>query len=72
MADPQLALVPVVILANKQDIPNVEALEAILALFRANVDKFGDRDCRIQPLCALSGYLLSCFFSFLIVGLLVS
>ena len=55
LADAQLETVPTVILANKQDLPGAMPIDQILTMFRPYSSQLGDRDCRIQPVVALTG-----------------
>ncbi|XP_016403245.1 ADP-ribosylation factor-related protein 1-like, partial [Sinocyclocheilus rhinocerous] len=49
--------VPLLVLANKQDVENCLSVSDIKTAFSDCAPKIGKRDCLVQPCCALSGYV---------------
>jgi len=52
----ELQNVPILLLANKQDISGCEPITALLEKLKPLEVDLGDRVCRVQPLSALEGY----------------
>lgn len=55
----QVEGVPVLMLANKQDIPGALRVEEIKEVFNKIAAKLGARDSRVLPVSALEGLVLS-------------
>lgn len=49
--------VPLLILANKQDLPDVMGVREIKPVFQQAGHHIGRRDCLIIPISALNGYI---------------
>ncbi|CAG0890133.1 unnamed protein product [Cyprideis torosa] len=47
--------VPLLILANKQDIPECMGVREVKPVFMDAVEHIGARDCMVMPVCALNG-----------------
>ncbi|CAG0899065.1 unnamed protein product [Darwinula stevensoni] len=47
--------VPLLILANKQDIPDCMGVREVKPVFADSGDLIGRRDCLVMPICALNG-----------------
>ncbi len=50
--------VPVLMLANKQDMPQALKLESIKEIFNKIAERLGARDSRVLPISALEGYVI--------------
>jgi len=61
--------VPVLIVANKQDLNDVAHIDDLLEQMKPLVMDFGERDCRLQPLSALQGFLSHLTYLFIICEL---
>lgn len=48
--------IPVLMLANKQDVPTALKLESIKEIFNKIAERLGARDSRVLPISALEGY----------------
>lgn len=57
ISSPSVRTVPILVLANKQDSEQAMGVERILEKFIIDTGGLEDRDCRVQPLIALKGYL---------------
>ncbi|ROK31089.1 Stathmin-3 [Anabarilius grahami] len=55
--------VPLLVLANKQDVENCLSVPDIKTAFSDCAPKIGKRDCLVQPCCALSGYVSIIYYS---------
>lgn len=53
-----LAGIPLLILANKQDIPDCMGVREVKPIFNQNAHLIGRRDFMVMPISALTGYLL--------------
>lgn len=52
-----LAGIPLLILANKQDIPDCMGVREVKPIFNQNAHLIGRRDFMVMPISALTGYL---------------
>lgn len=59
-----LDTVPLLILANKQDVSDCATVLDIKKVFHDSSTSIGSRDCMIRPVTALTGY--GCFLSVVI------
>ena len=50
-----LESVPVLLLANKQDLDDAMSVESIKGVFNASASSVGVRDCKVQPVSAVVG-----------------
>jgi signal recognition particle receptor subunit beta len=48
--------VPLLVLANKQDMPDVMGVREVKPIFNQNAHLIGRRDCMVMPVSALTGY----------------
>lgn len=53
-----LAGIPLLILANKQDIPDCMGVRDVKPIFNQNAHLIGRRDFMVMPISALNGYYL--------------
>lgn len=51
--------VPLLVLANKQDIPECMGVREVKPIFNQSADLIGRRDCMVMPVSALTGYVES-------------
>lgn len=49
--------IPLLILANKQDIPDCMGVREVKPIFNQNAHLIGRRDFMVMPISALTGYL---------------
>lgn len=54
--------IPLLILANKQDIPDCMGVREVKPIFNQNAHLIGRRDFMVMPISALTGYLFINFF----------
>lgn len=54
--------IPLLILANKQDIPDCMGVREVKPIFNQNAHLIGRRDFMVMPISALTGY---CYYFFL-------
>lgn len=47
--------VPLLVLANKQDIPDCMGVREVKPIFNKNAHLIGRRDCMVMPVSALTG-----------------
>jgi len=50
--------IPLLILANKQDIPDCMGVREVKPIFNQNAHLIGRRDFMVMPISALTGYLI--------------
>ena len=55
IANENLKGVPLLVLANKQDLPDVMGVREVKPIFQDNDDKIGHRDCMVIPTSGLTG-----------------
>lgn len=55
IANKNLAGVPLLVLANKQDIPHCMGVREVKPIFDKNAHLIGQRDCMVMPVSALNG-----------------
>ena len=61
--------IPLLVLANKQDLQDSMGVREVKPIFNQNAHLIGQRDCMVMPVSALNGYayfyfyLLNCFMS---------
>jgi len=48
--------VPLLVLANKQDIPDSMGVREVKPIFNQSAHLIGRRDCMVMPVSALTGY----------------
>ena len=53
--------VPLLVLANKQDIPECMGVREVKPIFNQSADLIGRRDCMVMPVSALTGCVLPYF-----------
>jgi len=53
--------IPLLILANKQDIPDCMGVREVKPIFNQNAHLIGRRDFMVMPISALTGYLFIYF-----------
>ena len=56
--------IPVLMLANKQDVPTALKLESIKEIFNQIAERLGARDSRVLPISALEGYTCPCILCY--------
>lgn len=49
--------VPLLVLANKQDVPDCMGVREVKPIFNKNAHLIGRRDCMVMPVSALNGYV---------------
>lgn len=49
--------VPLLVLANKQDVPDCMGVREVKPIFNQNAHLIGRRDCMVMPVSALNGYV---------------
>lgn len=49
--------VPLLVLANKQDIPECMGVREVRPVFNKSAELIGRRDCMVMPVSALTGYV---------------
>ena len=54
--------VPLLVLANKQDLQDSMGVREVKPIFNQNAHLIGQRDCMVMPVSALTGYLLNSIF----------
>jgi len=59
-----LAGIPLLILANKQDIPDCMGVREVKPIFNQNAHLIGRRDFMVMPISALTGYVFFLQFKF--------
>lgn len=52
--------IPLLILANKQDIPDCMGVREVKPIFNQNAHLIGRRDFMVMPISALTGYVFFC------------
>lgn len=57
IANDHLAAVPLLVLANKQDLPDCMGVREIKPVFQQAGHHIGRRDCLVMPVSALNGYV---------------
>lgn len=55
IASENLQGVPLLVLANKQDIPDCMGVRDVKPIFNKNSHLIGKRDCMVMPVSALTG-----------------
>lgn len=55
IASESLQGVPLLVLANKQDIPECMGVREVKPIFNKNAHLIGKRDCMVMPISALTG-----------------
>lgn len=55
IASENLRGVPLLVLANKQDIPECMGVREVKPIFNKNAQLIGKRDCMVMPVSALTG-----------------
>ena len=55
IASDNLRGVPLLVLANKQDIPDCMGVREVKPIFNQNAELIGRRDCMVMPVSALTG-----------------
>lgn len=53
--------VPLLVLANKQDIPDCMGVREVKPIFNKNAHLIGRRDCMVMPVSALNGWVIIIF-----------
>lgn len=56
IASDTLQGIPLLVLANKQDIPDCMGVREVKPIFNKNAHLIGRRDCMVMPVSALTGY----------------
>ena len=56
IANEMLNGVPLLVLANKQDLPECMGVREVKPIFNENAHLIGQRDCMVMPVSALTGY----------------
>lgn len=56
IASESLQGVPLLVLANKQDLPDCMGVREVKPIFNKNAHLVGKRDCMVMPVSALTGY----------------
>lgn len=56
IASENLQGIPLLVLANKQDIPDCMGVREVKPIFNKNTHLIGKRDCMVMPVSALTGY----------------
>lgn len=59
IANENLQGIPLLVLANKQDIPECMGVRDVKPIFNKNSHLIGKRDCMVMPVSALTGYVHS-------------
>lgn len=54
--------VPLLVLANKQDVPDCMGVREVKPIFNQNAHLIGRRDCMVMPVSALNGYVSFKFY----------
>eukprot|EP01137_Pigoraptor_chileana_P004541 Opistho-2@2681 len=67
---PYLEGVPLLILANKQDVSTALTVQDIKDVFNASSRLVGQRDCKVQPVCAITGEGLASGMTWLLDGMI--
>lgn len=57
ISNENLVGIPLLILANKQDIPDCMGVREVKPIFNQNAHLIGRRDFMVMPISALTGYL---------------
>lgn len=55
IANENLQGIPLLVLANKQDIPDCMGVREVKPIFNKNAHLIGKRDCMVMPISALTG-----------------
>jgi ADP-ribosylation factor related protein 1 len=55
IANENLRGIPLLVLANKQDIPECMGVREVKPIFNKNAHLIGKRDCMVMPISALTG-----------------
>lgn len=55
ISNENLSGVPLLVLANKQDIPHCMGVREVKPIFDKNAHLIGRRDCMVMPISALNG-----------------
>lgn len=58
ISNENLAGIPLLVLANKQDIPQCMGVREVKPIFDQNAHLIGRRDCMVMPISALTGYII--------------
>lgn len=53
---------PLLVLANKQDVPDCMGVREVKPIFNQNAHLIGRRDCMVMPVSALNGYVSFKFY----------
>lgn len=53
----QLTTVPLLVLANKQDLPDSMGVREVKPIFNQSAHLIGTRDCMVMPVSALTGFV---------------
>ncbi len=53
--------IPLLVLANKQDLPDSMGVREVKPIFNQNAHLIGQRDCMVMPVSALTGYKTTIF-----------
>lgn len=61
IASENLQGIPLLVLANKQDIPDCMGVREVKPIFNKNAHLIGRRDCMVMPVSALNGFVLCIF-----------
>lgn len=56
IASENLCGVPLLVLANKQDVPECMGVRDVKPIFNKNSHLIGKRDCMVMPVSALNGF----------------
>lgn len=54
--------VPLLVLANKQDVTDCMGVREVKPIFNQNAHLIGRRDCMVMPISALTGYVPLIFY----------
>lgn len=57
ISNENLAGLPLLVLANKQDIPQCMGVREVKPIFDKNAHLIGRRDCMVMPISALTGLI---------------
>lgn len=52
--------VPLLVLANKQDVTDCMGVREVKPIFNQNAHLIGRRDCMVMPISALTGFVFTC------------
>lgn len=59
IASETLQGIPLLVLANKQDIPDCMGVREVKPIFNKNAHLIGRRDCMVMPVSALTGFVFT-------------